>query len=113
MAAITTYDTLQDEVGTRLDRAAYKSAGASAAATEGWIDLCEAYMNRVIRERQMSTRTQASVSSEYSSLPSNFGGLVLARYTDTTNKPLRFSFARPRTTLPQRSGKTEVLHHRG
>lgn len=100
--AITTYNTLQDAVGTKLDRSAYQSGGANAANTEEWVGLAEARMNRIIRERQMSTRTQASVSSEYSALPDNFGGIVSARYTDTTNQPLRFY---PSTALEMRSLK--------
>ena len=76
MTAITTYDTLQDEVANASGRSAYASGGANATDTEGWITLVEARVNRILEDRNMHTRTTDSTSSEYNTLPTDFGGMI-------------------------------------
>lgn len=85
--SITTYDELQDAVGTELRRTEYGSAGSKASITEEKISLVEARLKRILRERDMEQRATASIDDEYVAVPSNFGGV--RRFILTSTSPIR------------------------
>lgn len=72
---ITTYDTLQDSIGTQLQRSEFSSAGARAADTETCIALAEGELNDLFETREMETRSTASISTQFVVLPDNWGGI--------------------------------------
>lgn len=91
--SITTYNTLQDAVGTELRRTDYSSTGSKATITEEKIALVEARLNRILRTLDMEQRATASISTEYAALPSNFGGIK--RLKLNTSPPTDLPYVSP------------------
>lgn len=77
--AITTYDELQTAVANWLDRSDLTSR------IPEFIELTEARLNRRLRTRETSEITTASVSSEFTALPTDFLDVRALRITDGTN----------------------------
>lgn len=77
-----TYANLQTEVLSGL----WKPTGDTAliAAVPGFISLVEGQVNLRMRVRQMIGRSTATISDEYSDVPTDFIGPRSFRFTDTT-----------------------------
>jgi hypothetical protein len=78
--ALSTYSELKTSIADWLNRSDLTSAIA------GFITLAEAEFNRTVRVRQMITRANATIDSEYTQLPSDFlemENLVLLLTTPT------------------------------
>ncbi len=87
---VSTYNELQDAVSNWLGRAEFLNTGSDATRTEEWIVNCEARVNRAIQDRNMTTRSTASISTEYAELPASFGGIVRILVQGDPNRPLEY-----------------------
>jgi hypothetical protein len=129
--AITTYDTLQDAIGTQLQRSEFSSSGTRAADTEACIALAEGELNDLFETREMETRSTASISTQYAVLPDDWGGLRSLKidgyppllyltpdvgdkkYTDCTGRPLYYSIIGEQLKFwpePDTTYTAEALH---
>jgi hypothetical protein len=84
--ALDTYANLQVEVADWLNRADLTSKIPT------FISLLEAYVSRKLRVRQMVTRSDANITSEYTALPSDFRALQTLQLISTDpTRPLQFA----------------------
>ena len=84
--ALDTYANLQVEVADWLNRADL------TAKIPVFVTMFEAGLNRKLRVRQMLTRADATISSEYTALPSDFKALQNVQLTSTSPvKPLQYA----------------------
>lgn len=80
--SFSTYTALQTAIATTLNRADLTSV------IPDWIVLCEAEMRRRLRTRRATGRSDAELSTQYISLPDDFGGPRSLVLTGTSPKVL-------------------------
>lgn len=83
--ALTNYTTLQTAVANTLHRSDLTSV------IPDFVTLCEDKLNKRLRIRGMEVRVQASVSTEFATLPSRFLAIKNMQVNTTPRTPLKFA----------------------
>ena len=83
--SVSTYANLQTAVATTLHRSDLTNQ------IPDFISLCEAKLNRKLRLRGMEVRVQASVNTEYMTLPSRFLAIKNLQVNSSPRTPLKFA----------------------
>lgn len=95
--ALDTYANLQTTIGNFLNRADLTSA------IPDFITLAEAEMRRRLRTRRATGRSDATLTSEYIAVPSDFGGPIAITLTGTSPIAL-LEYAEPSKMLEAQQG---------